>query len=134
MVCYNFDKGDIMEKLRLIGQEGKIKEVFVKYLEARYHCKLPEEVEKVFSVCNEDSIFYGEETGFRILSQDEVLMAKDEWFDGKTDFIPLIDYYDNDFLVYITANKKWGLYNMSDNLVFKEFAKFHDFLDYFNRS
>ena len=123
-----------MESFKLPSSDDKIKETFVRYLEARHHCKLTLEAKRAFSVCNEEPIFYGEQTGFRILSQEEVLEAKDNWFSGKIDLIPILDYYDNDFLVYNCHKKNWGLYNMNDHIMFKEFKEFNDFLEYFSKS
>lgn len=123
-----------MKSFKMLDNEGEIKEAFINYLEAKYDCKLTAEARRVFSVCGEEAIFYGDDTGFRIMSQNEILNAKDNIINEDMKLIPIIDYYDNDYLVYIVENKKWGFYHCIDNLIFREFDTFKEFLIYFNKS
>lgn len=67
-----------------------------------------------------ESVFVNEER--RVLAYDEIVD-----FDLEYDFeleeygiIPLIDCYDNDYIVYLVNEDKWAKFNTSDKCIFKK--------------
>lgn len=73
-----------------------------------------------------NSIFIDEER--RVLSFDEIIE-----FDLNYDFtveeygiIPVVDCFDNDFIVYLINEDKWAKFNTSDKCIFKKRSTFEE--------
>ena len=75
--------------------------------------KLLELLEKV----NKESKFL--EDNQRLLSEDEILNYNDELKIAIQNIIPLIDFCDNDFLVYEELEKKFKMFNIIDELFYE---------------
>ena len=80
---------------------------------------MPELIQRIVSN-NDSPLFF--EGNVRILSLTEILHASS---DLHVDFIsqgilPLADRGDNDFVVYLFREKKWSLFNITDELLFKQ--------------
>lgn len=87
-------------------------------VEKTYNVILPEEVKKIISLSKEP--FYSD--GWRTLSSNEVLHATE--FLGY-DFvsmkkIPLIDAFDNNFVVYSAKESCWEYVNIVDEIEFAQ--------------
>lgn len=103
-----------------------INESVVSEITMKYHCDLPKIIKKILS-SNKETIFLSGER--RILSYDEVLQAKDQLH---VDFIaygiiPLIDCYDNNFIVYDYKNNTWNMFNIVDECIFDTKKSLEDF-------
>lgn len=87
-----------------------------------YHVELNEDLSKIIS-CAEKENFFDEDR--RALSYKEILnpvryMGIDFVSKG---LIPLVDIYDNTYVVYIITEKKYALYSATDDLTFKKRKK-----------
>lgn len=69
-----------------------------------------ENLHKILSYVMEEPIFF--DTEKRLLSLDEILNYK-EYFTCNLDVIPLIDTYDNDFLVYVVGENQFRLLHIT---------------------
>lgn len=88
-------------------------------IEELYNIKVPELLAKVVSYAGQAS-FFDEER--RALSFDEIMYANE---DIGVDFvernmIPVIDAYDLSYIVYLTEESTWAIYNVADDDIFEE--------------
>lgn len=84
-----------------------------------YDSTLPEYVQKVIS-CTKKSLFFDDER--RLLAFSEIESASEEYdvdFIGKN-MIPLIDCFENDFIVYHLVAGVWSKFNVVDGTVYKK--------------
>ena len=88
-------------------------------VQALYEDSFPEFVQRMLSYM-EDVVFIDDD--LRLLSYREVVNASEELHvDFQTKCIlPLIDCGDNDFISYGTDDGTWFLYNIVENVKFKE--------------
>lgn len=68
-------------------------------------------------VCDEP-IFFAESK--RLLSKDEIENFEEQCECKINDYIPLIDIYDNDFIVYDSINNVFGVFNIVDESFFEK--------------
>lgn len=104
----------------------KVNESAVLKITMKYHCNLPVMIKKILS-SNKKTLFLSEER--RILSYEEVLNASDQLH---VDFslysiIPLVDCYDNNFIVYNYKNNEWSMFNIIDECIFDTKKNLTDF-------
>lgn len=84
-----------------------------------YGTEIPEMLGKVISYAGEVS-FLDEER--RVLSFEGIIYASEDLgidFVAKR-IIPVIDAYDLNYIVYMLEEKKWAIYNVCDDDVYKE--------------
>lgn len=60
------------------------------------------------------------EENHRLISKREIENFENEYQCKIDGIIPLIDVYDNDFIVYICDKNAFGMYNIVDELLFNE--------------
>ncbi|MBP3717001.1 MAG: SEL1-like repeat protein [Paludibacteraceae bacterium] len=110
-----------------------IKEKKVAEIVKAYGAELPEEVQHFVSACGNEPLFLEDDktnADFRVLSFDEIVDAEE---DMDTDFksmkmIPLIDCYDNQFVVYKFEEQCWAMYSFDDDNSWDENPSLGDFL------
>jgi len=100
----------------------------VNKIETLYKTELPNDLKKIVSL-NKDTIFYEDKDMLRGLSFNEILNASDDLEVGfiELNLLPLFDIGDNDFIVYNFKKKCWSLFNIVDEILFRETS---DLLDY----
>lgn len=84
-----------------------------------YGIKLSDSLAKIVTFAN-DSIFIAEER--RVLSFDEIININkdcDNVFISKR-IIPVIDCYDNEFIVFAADDSIWAKFSLSDNAMYKK--------------
>ena len=66
----------------------------------------------------------------RAFSYNEIMNASEEYgFDFKAlEIIPFMDAYDNNLIVYLIADKKWAMFSMSDEVIFRKRDKLEEAL------
>lgn len=89
-----------------------------------YGWDLPEELQHFISACKNEIFVENDSSSadFRVFSLDEIINAETHLnsdFKSKK-MIPVIDYYDNQFLVYQIDKRNWGLFSMDDDIIFDE--------------
>ena len=105
-----------------------------------YGWDIPEELQHFISACKRE-IFVENDSfsaDFKVLSLDEIIDAEtDLGIDFRAlKMIPVIDCYDNQFLVYQMDKRNWGLYSMDDDIIFDENESMEELLSltrYFER-
>lgn len=103
-----------------------IDDTVVKTIERAYSKNVPEIVLRIITLFKNGCFV----EGYRFLSIEEIEFAEDDLhvkFDVKA-IIPMIDCGDNDFIVYNYKKKKWAMFNIVDQVSFKEQ---NDLQDYF---
>ena len=98
-----------------------------------YGVELPEDVQHFVSACGKNPLFIEDDqvdADFRVLSFDEIVDAEE---DLDTDFksmnmMPLIDFYDNQFVVYKFDEQCWAMYSFDDDSTSDEYPSLNDFL------
>lgn len=93
-----------------------------------YSTHLPDEVSRLIAFTSDNSIFIADER--RLLSFKEILHAADTMH---VDFvrygiIPLIDCYDNDFIVFNFKTQSWSMFNIVDQISFNDGQELKDLL------
>ena len=102
--------------------------------------RIHEELQHFISACKRE-IFVENDSfsaDFKVLSLDEIIDAEtDLGIDFRAlKMIPVIDCYDNQFLVYQIDKRNWGLYSMDDDIIFDENESMEELLSltrYFER-
>ena len=99
----------------------------IKDVETIYKCNLNEKLSKIISYADSVS-FFDEER--RALSYKEII---DPINNIDYDFIirgliPLIDAYDNSYIVFVIKENKWAKYNIYDEVLFKKKNSFEEVL------
>ena len=105
---------DLMEK----ASQAEIRKDLIELIETKYNKKFPENIERLISYIPESYFF----DGWRLLTEKEILNASEYL---NTDFIsagllPIIDAYDNDFIVYDLNDNIWKIYNITDEVAFNQ--------------
>ena len=78
-----------------------------------------EELKKILEFVKEEPLFFGDEK--RLLSESEIINYKDELnIDLDEDIIPLIDLYDNNFLIYNIEKNKFQIMDISNDIFWKD--------------
>jgi hypothetical protein len=94
---------------------------FTAQTENIYKASLSDEVKKILSL-SEETMLYDDKPLLRKLSSAEIIEANE---DLEVDFIgqsllPVFDMGDNDFVVFDFAENRWCLFNIVDEIKFKE--------------
>lgn len=84
------------------------------------------ELKEILTYVTKEPIFFGEEC--RLLSEDEMLNYKDELNTG-LEIIPLVDLYDNDFLVYNIKENKFQLLDISSDEFWKDVVSINQYIE-----
>lgn len=92
-----------------------------------YGSKINGIIAKIISFADQAD-FIGEER--RALSYNEILNAPKEYDTNfkELGIIPIIDAYDNDFIVYIIGEKVWAKFSLSDEVLFKRRSTLEEIL------
>jgi len=91
----------------------------VDVINKKYNVELNKLLSKVISYARENVFFEKER---RVLCFEEIKDASDDY---EVDFVemgilPVIDAYDNTFIVYSFEDDLWAMYNISDDILFDE--------------
>ena len=103
----------------------KIDKSYVDSIEEYYGMKIPEDILKLLSI--------GKKTPFidnvRIVSTKEIIESNVFLgVDCKTKgIVPLIDVFDNDFIIYSIKEKCYYIYNIVDDVLFDKKANLSDY-------
>ena len=96
-------------------------------IEKLYQTRLPELVKKLISHADQTGFFEAER---RALSYSEILDPVE--YLGcdfiSLNLIPIIDAYDNTYIVFDPEKNTWAEYNISDQILFNECKSFEDML------
>lgn len=115
---------NIYEYLELISNI-EINNSFIKAIEKEYKCDLPIIIKQILSSA-EEPIFI--EFEMRIMSQYEIMYASKlmdyDFISNK--LIPIIDCYDNDYVVFDYGKNEWVMFNNTDECIFKRGKKIVD--------
>ncbi len=108
-------------------QQCKVDLDKVRTIEVEYQCSLPSLLQCIISN-NEEVQFLEDEK--RVLCYEEILHATK---DLSVDFlnlqlIPVMDCYDNDFVVYNIKTSEWCLFNIVDECIFRTNKELLDLL------
>ena len=108
---------NITELIELI-QETPIDEKNVELIEKKYECSIPKLIKHIISYDAEDRF----SVGCRLLTFDEIVKADDYLgLDlSLKKLIPIIDTFDNDFILYDAGNGNWIKMNIVDECIFEE--------------
>lgn len=71
------------------------------------------DLQKILCFVKEEPIFFGFDK--RLLSKPEIINYKNEFNINKDDIIPLVDLYDNEFLIYDIKINRFFIMDISDN-------------------
>lgn len=94
----------------------------------RYEKIENEELQAILKYVKDEPLFFGEEK--RLLSKGEITNYKNEFnIDIDMDIIPLIDLYDNNFLIYNIAENKFQMMDISDDTFWKDVASIRDYIN-----
>lgn len=107
-------------------EQTKINEEIVNIVETKCNKELPEQVKKMISLSKEPQ--YGAE--WRTLCLDEIINAdKDlEYNFSERDQLPLIDAFDNNYIVFDYNDSLWKILNLTEEIDFDESEKLADLL------
>ncbi|MDD4054163.1 MAG: hypothetical protein PHZ20_04995 [Bacilli bacterium] len=94
--------------------------------EERFSIKIEGELKEILSLCKDEPIFYEEEK--RLLSIGEILNSKEE-LSLNENVIPIIDLYDNEFLVYDIANSQFTKFDISTETRFGKIESTREYID-----
>ena len=103
-----------------------IDEMKTTILEKQYHMQFPEIIKHMIS-CNNDPIFFDDK---RVLSYREMMDAEKDLhvdFSGRGIF-PVIDCGENDFIVYHSSKNNWSIFNIVDEISFKQREQLEELL------
>lgn len=84
-----------------------------------------DELNTVMSYVNKEPIFFGEK---KLLSIDEINDYKKELLID-IECIPLIDLFDNNFIIYDLSKNKFQMYDISEDTVVKENISIKKYID-----
>ncbi len=103
-----------------------IDEVKTTILEKQYHMQFPEIIKHMIS-CNNEPIFFDDK---RVLSFGEMKNAEEELHVAfsKRGIFPVIDCGENDFIVYYFSKNNWMMFNIVDEVSFKQCEKLEELL------
>jgi len=108
-----------------------VDEDFINQIETLYNSAFSEDLKRIFSLCGEVIFLEDEAHDFlRVLSRKEIISASQ---DLEIDFvdlmlIPLIDTGDNDFIAYDLGENHWCMFNIVDEIKFKENQSLSEYL------
>ena len=84
------------------------------------------ELQEILKYVEEEPIFFYDE--MRLLSKEEIINYKEELNVEMDNIIPLIDLYDNDFLVYNIAENVFGKLSIDDETFFERTNSIENYL------
>lgn len=101
----------------------------VKRIEEIYGNQLPLEVHILLSLAD---AFWDSPKGeaIRVLDVEEVVNASEELHVDfvKKRLVPLMDLFDNNFLVFVIAKNKYSIMNINDESLFEDYESIYNFL------
>lgn len=114
------------EYIKLINNTA-IDKTRVKTINEVYSTNVNERISKIISLADTVDFFDEERRAlsYMEISKPEEIMEID--FVSKH-MIPLVDIYDNSYVVYLIEDKQFALYNAIDDLEFKRSDSFEDLL------
>lgn len=97
-------------------------------IEAKYSCPLPLEINIILSI-KDRFIDVNENRVLRIMNADEILNANKELHVDfiEKGFIPIVDMFDNDFLVFSIHDLKYYTFNINDESIFNQYESMYSF-------
>ena len=109
---------EVLENL-LIAVEGTSNSNSIAKIERIYKTSLPNEIKKLIA-SNNEPVFLN--NGSRILSLSEIIDAEKDLQVNFTSLglIPIADCGENDFVVYIIAEKTYAKFNINSETLFKK--------------
>jgi hypothetical protein len=118
----------LKDKLMALGKQS-VEEKTVGEIERVYGAKLDDTVKRLASISRK-SVSYDDFSLLRSLSLQEILDASE---DMQVDFVslrllPLFDAGDNDYIAYDLNKKCWCMYNIADEIKFRESKNLSDYL------
>ena len=84
------------------------------------------ELKKILMFVKDEPIFFDDEK--RLLSKQEILNYKVE-LQTNLDIVPLIDLYDNNYLIYNIAENQFQLLDISDDTIWKNVSSIIDYIN-----
>lgn len=99
----------------------------VKKLESVYNCSIPDLLGVVISKLG-DTLFFDDK--YVVLSFEDIASKTSDYgvdFISKK-YVPIIDCYDGDFIVFDLNTNLWSEYNVYDDLIFNTTDKLGNFL------
>lgn len=94
-----------------------------------------EKLNKILNYINDESVFFKEDA--RLISKSEIENFEKECQCNINGMIPLIDVFNNDFIVYICDSDLFGMYNIVDELLFDKNYKIDEVIaqldDYYRK-
>lgn len=85
------------------------------------------ELQEILGFVGDEPIFFNDE--MRLLTREEILNYKDEFNIEKDDIIPLIDLFDNDFLIYDIKEEIFSMMNIVDESMFSKMNTIEEYLE-----
>lgn len=89
------------------------------------------ELKTILNYVDNDSIFFNDD--MRLLSKDEIENFEEQCDCKIGKYIPLIDVYDNNFIVYDLDNDNFLLYNIVDEISFNKNFDIKNIIDKMNK-
>lgn len=84
------------------------------------------ELNEILNYCKDESIFFDKET--RLLSISEIINYKEE-LKIKMDIIPIIDIYDNNYIVFDITNNQFAMMDISEEVIFKKLESIEEYIE-----
>ena len=86
-----------------------------------------QELQELLKYVKDEPLFFGEEK--RLLSKSEIANYKNEFsINIDVDIIPLIDLYNNNFLIYNIVENKFQIVDLSDDTIWKNVDSIRDYI------
>lgn len=86
-----------------------------------------DELKEILSYITDEPNFFND--NMRLLFKDEVLNYKEELCVDIDNIIPLIDLYDNNFLIYDITENIFGIMNIVDEFIFDKTTSIEKYLE-----
>lgn len=116
--------------LQLVHQDNTATRTQAQDVFELYKCPPVKEICGILNLC-EQSIDLGDGFALRFLSIDEILNPAENFGTDYSEIgiIPLIDTFNNDFLVYNVNERMFQMYNISEDIDFEDFDSIVEFIE-----
>lgn len=104
-----------------------MEEGFIKGLEKKYNITIAGQLKEILLFCENDPIHFYEQR--RLLSIDEILNYNLELQIEDKNIIPLVDCYDNDFLIYDVESKTFMFCYIVDGIKYDKLNDINEFIE-----
>ena len=91
-----------------------------------YKNLLNDELQEILMYVKDEPLFFDDEK--RLLSKDEIINYKDELLID-INIIPLIDFFDNNYLIYNIDNNKFQMMDIFDNTIWKDIESIKNYIN-----